>query len=288
MTVLLFGTGGQIGWHLARLLPELGETRALAHADLDLADLEAVRSAVRDARPRIVVNAAAYTDVDRAESDSARAHAVNAAAPGVMAEEARGLGALLVHYSTAFVFDGAADRPYLESDPPNPVNEYGRSKLAGEDAILASGAEHLIFRTNWVYDARRRNFVTTLLSLAEQRDELRVVDDQVGAPTWALAIARATVSALANRGADRSGTYNLTATGSVTRAAFARRLFERMTARRARPAPRIVPVPSAEFPAPAARPANSVLDTRRFSADFGVALHDWDSDLAAFVGAQNA
>lgn len=283
MTVLLFGADGQIGWHLARLLPEVGETRALARADVDLADPAAVRAAVRAAQPRIVVNAAAYTEVDRAESESARAYAINADAPGLMAEESRRLGALMVHYSTAFVFDGAADRPYVETDTPNPINEYGRSKLAGEQAIAASGADHLVLRTNWVYDARRRNFVTTLLALAEQRDELRVVDDQIGAPTWALAIARATVQALAARAEDRAGIYNLTATGRTTRAQLARRLFERMAAHHERAAPRIVPVPSTEFPAPALRPPNSTLDTTKFVAEFDVPLRDWAADLEAFV-----
>jgi dTDP-4-dehydrorhamnose reductase len=283
VTVLLFGASGKIGWNLARLLPVLAETRAFTRAELDVADFAAIRSAIREARPSVVVNAAAYTQVDRAESEKALAHAINAGAPAIMAEEALRHGALLVHYSTAFVFDGTSSHPYVETDTPNPVNEYGRSKLAGEEAILASGAEHLIHRTNWVYDARRSNFVTTLLALAAQRDELSVVDDQVGAPTWALAIARATVAALASGTAGRSGIYNLTATGSVNRAGFAQRLFERIAARSSRPAPRVVRVPTTAFPAPAARPANSVLDVSRFVGTFGVPLAGWDTDLAAFV-----
>ena len=283
MTVLLFGAAGQIGWHLARLLPGLGETRALTRDEVDVADGDAIRSAIRETRPSIVVNAAAYTEVARAESEKALAHAITAGAPAIMAEEASRHGALLVHYSTAFVFDGASKRAYVETDTPNPISEYGRSKLAGEEAILAAGAEHLILRTNWVYDARRRNFVTTLLALAAQRDELAIVDDQVGAPTWALAIARATVAALASGTDGRSGIYNLTATGSVNRADFAQRLFERIAACSSRPAPRVARVPTSAFPAPAARPANSVLDVGRFVGTFGVPLADWDTDLAAFV-----
>jgi dTDP-4-dehydrorhamnose reductase len=283
VTILLFGANGQIGAHLQRLLPELGETRALARPDVDLADVDTVRSIIRGARPRIVVNAAAYTEVDRAESDSASAHAVNAAAPGVMAEEVRRLRALLVHYSTAFVFDGTLGRAYVETDTPNPVSEYGRSKLAGEEAIAASGAEHLVLRTNWVYDAGRRNFVTTMLRLAAERDELRVVDDQVGTPTWAFTIACATVDALKSGAEGRTGIYNLTATGSATRADFAQRLFERTAARSSRAAPRVVRVTTDEFPAPAARPPNSVLDTAKIVRTFGIALRDWDADLGAFV-----
>ncbi|RMF81743.1 MAG: dTDP-4-dehydrorhamnose reductase, partial [Nitrospirae bacterium] len=197
MRILLTGSRGQVGWELARALAPLGEVVALDHAALDLEDEGAVRRAVREARPRVVVNAAAYTAVDRAESEPERAMRINGEAPGWLAQEAAACGAALVHYSTDYVFDGRKPAPYVESDPPAPLNAYGRSKLAGERAVAAAGVPHLILRTSWVYAARGRNFPRTILRLARERDLLRVVDDQVGAPTWARWIAGATAACLA-------------------------------------------------------------------------------------------
>jgi dTDP-4-dehydrorhamnose reductase len=235
----------------------------------------------------IIVNAAAYTDVDRAESEAALAHAVNATAPAVMAEEARNIGALLVHYSTAFVFDGAASKPYVETDTPNPLGEYGRSKLAGEDAIRSAGGDHLILRTNWVYDARGRNFATTLMRLARERDELRVVADQVGTPTWAETVARATAELLTNESRARAapGIYHLTALGSAPRDRWAVRLFDLAARRHGAPMPAVVPLSSAAYPTAARRPPNSVLNVTRIREVFGLNLPRWEDALAQCVDA---
>lgn len=281
--ILLFGAGGQVGRHLARVLPALRETRVLTRADVDLSHAPSVRAAIETSCPSVIVNAAAYTDVDRAESESALAHAVNATAPRVMAEEAVKCGALLVHYSTAFVFDGAATRPYLETDTTHPLGEYARSKLAGEEAIRAAGAQHLILRTNWVYDAHGRNFVTTLMKLALEREELRVVADQIGAPTWAKRIAEVTTALLKDEARARAaaGIYNLTALGRVDRYAFAKLLCEIAASRSGRSPARVLPIATAEYPTPAQRPLNSLLDNTKIVDTFGVTLNDWRDDLDA-------
>ena len=187
--ILVTGKTGQVGWELQRTLATLGQVIAPDRRGMDLGDPDSIRAAIRACSPQIIVNAAAYTAVDQAESEPDLALAINGAAPGIMAEEAKRLGALLVHYSTDYVFDGAKSGPYTEDDQPNPLSAYGSSKLAGERAIAASGARYLIFRTSWVYGARGKNFLRTILRLAQERDELRIVDDQVGAPTWCRAIA---------------------------------------------------------------------------------------------------
>jgi dTDP-4-dehydrorhamnose reductase len=281
--ILLFGSSGQIGWHLARLLPELGAVEAPGRSAVDFSCGDSVRAAVRAARPELIVNAAAYTEVDRAEAESALAYAVNADAPAIMAEEARACDALLVHYSTAYVFDGTA-APYVETDAPNPINEYGRSKLAGEAAILRSGARHLVFRTNWVYDVRRKNFATMLVELARTRDELRVVDDQVGQPTWAGAIARATVDALRalSNAPAAGGVYNLCAPGSATRFDFAEALFPALRESTGASLPTLHRAATVEFPAPARRPFDTRLEMTRFTRDFAIRLSDWRAQLDAF------
>ena len=191
-TILLIGSAGQLGFELARVLPAHGEVVALDRAALDLADADAVVAAVRSARPRLIVNAAAYTAVDRAESEPGLADAINTRAPGILAEEARRAGALLIHYSTDYVFDGAAAAPYDELAAPNPVNAYGRSKLGGERAIAAAGALSLVLRTSWVYGLRGRNFLTTMRKLAVEREEIKVVADQIGTPSWTGSLAEAT------------------------------------------------------------------------------------------------
>ncbi|MEJ7811908.1 MAG: dTDP-4-dehydrorhamnose reductase, partial [Gemmatimonadaceae bacterium] len=234
-TILLIGANGQLGWELARTLAPLGRVVAPTRAQLDLADGTRVRAAVRDVRPQIVVNAAAYTAVDQAEREAAMAHAVNGVAPGILAEEAARLRALIVHYSTDYVFDGTTRTPYTERDEPNPLNVYGETKLAGERAIAATGAAHLIFRTAWVYGLRRQNFLRSILGLAHERTELRVVEDQVGAPTWSRMIAEGTALALAHvvpRGgaeadAPWSGLYHLTAAGQASRFELAKAILER-------------------------------------------------------------
>ena len=277
-TILLTGSNGQIGWELRRTLTTLGRVTALDRRGMDLADPDSIRSAIRACDPQIIINAAAYTAVDQAESEPELALAVNGAAPGIMAEEAKKLGALLVHYSTDYVFDGAKTAPYAEEDAPNPGNVYGRSKLAGERAIAASGARHLIFRTSWVYGARGKNFLRTLLRLAQERAELRIVDDQVGAPTWCRAIAEATAQVLAcmqtRDASDTYGTYHLSAAGSTSWYGFARAILGH-----AGSSCKVVPIPTREYPLPARRPANSVLSNARFSARFGIALPEWAEAL---------
>src|SRR5688572_7979721 len=212
MRVLLIGRSGQLGWELQRSLAPLGGLVALDRAGMDLADPDSIHRAIADARPEVIVNAAAYTAVDQAESEPDMAMQVNGIAPGIIAEEAARIGALMVHYSTDYVFDGAQDAPYREDDRTAPINVYGHTKLAGEEAVRAAGGAHLIFRTSWVYAARGSNFLLTMLRLARERSELRIVDDQVGAPTWARTVAEATAQVLGagpGPARERSGVYHL-------------------------------------------------------------------------------
>ena len=277
MKILLLGRNGQVGWELERSLAPLGEVTSLGRADLDLRDAARIREAVRAAGPDAIVNAAAYTAVDKAESERDAAFAVNAAAPGVLAEEARREGAFLVHYSTDYVFDGAKATPYVEDDATNPLNVYGASKLAGERAIAATGCRHLILRTSWVYGPRGSNFMLTMLRLARERAELRVVDDQVGAPTSSSAIARATASALARaiRSPELAGLYHLAAAGETSWCGFARAIFQQ-----AGVATPVVPIRTEEYPTPARRPRNSRLDCSRLRNALGVTLAPWQAGLA--------
>ncbi len=272
MKILLTGATGQVGWELRRTLAPLGEVRSFDRFGLDLADVPPLVAAVRSLQPDAVVNAAAYTAVDKAESERDRAFAVNATAPRVLAEEARRIGAFLVHYSTDYVFDGEKPAPYVESDPTHPINVYGESKLAGEQAIAKSGCQHLILRTSWVYGPRGRNFYLTMLRLAKERPELRVVDDQVGAPTSSLAIARATAQLL-EKGA--RGLYHMTAAGATTWCGFARAILAH-----ARISTPVVAIRTEAYPTPAKRPRNSRLDCSRLRADLGVELASWEEQLA--------
>jgi len=270
--ILLTGRNGQVGWELSRLLAPLGEVVALDRAALDLADPAAIRRTVRELRPEVIVNAAAYTAVDRAESEPEIARRINGVAPGVFAEEARSLGALLVHYSSDYVFDGEKSAPYREDDPPNPGNAYGRSKLEGEITIQAAGGRYLILRTSWVYSHRGHNFLRTILGLARERSELRVVDDQVGAPTAAAAIARATVALLRRSGAE--GLLHMSAGGSTSWHGFAAAILahERLETR-------LVAIRSDDYPSAARRPRNSLLDNSRLRDRFGIGLDDWREQL---------
>jgi dTDP-4-dehydrorhamnose reductase len=275
LRILLTGKDGQVGWELARRLPALGEVTALSRAELDLADPIAILERVRAVKPDVIVNAAAYTAVDRAESERDQATLVNAAGPGFLAAEAHACGALLVHYSTDYVFDGRKPTPYVETDPCNPLSVYGQSKLAGERAIQAAGCRHLILRTAWVYASRGRNFLLTMLRLAKERPELRVVDDQTGSPTWAREIAIATVALLSRRDA-LEGTYHLTASGATTWCGFAREIVK--LAGLETP---VHAITTADYPTPAQRPRNSVLSTERLRQDAGLALPDWRESLAS-------
>lgn len=281
MRILLTGKNGQVGRELQRTLSALGTIVALGREELDLTATGAIRRTMRDVRPDIVVNAAAYTAVDRAEQEPDIALAINGTAPGLIAEEARRLGAFVVHYSTDYVFDGTKRTPYRETDTPNPLNVYGRSKLAGENAIRASGAAHFIFRTSWVYAAHGQNFVHTILRLACERDELKIVDDQIGAPTWARTIAETTATALTAKHRDHSGLYHLTAAGAVTWFGFARAILaEAKTLRPDLHVPELIPITTSEYPRPAPRPANSRLDNARLQTAFGLVAPDWTISLA--------
>jgi len=288
MKVLVTGAKGQVGEAVARLL-DGHQVTAHDRASLDLEKPDDIRWCVRDAHPDVIVNAAAYTAVDRAEAEEDRARAVNAIAPGILAEEAKRAGALLIHYSTDYVFDGELDRPYLETDATRPLSAYGRTKLEGERAVAAAGGRHLILRTSWVYAPRGRNFMLTMLRFAAERDELRVVDDQRGAPTSADQLARATV-ALLDAARETSGIYHATASGVTTWFGFAGAIFEarRRKLGEAFRIPALVPIATADYPTPAKRPRNSVLSNAKLENVFGVRLGDWrealDEALSALPG----
>jgi dTDP-4-dehydrorhamnose reductase len=283
-TILLTGASGQVGWELRRTLAPLGRVVAPSSTELDLADPDAIRRVAREVRPHLIVNPAAYTAVDKAEAEPELAMAVNGIAPGVLAEEAKRMHAMLVHYSTDYVFDGSKTGPYHENDLPCPVSSYGRSKLAGEEAIRATGVPHLIFRTSWVYGARGKNFMRTILRLANARDSLKVVDDQMGAPTWSRMIAEATALALRSNDLQAAvGTCHLTCAGSTSWHGFARAIVEEHRIRfeaggdpqlRLRP-DAIEAIPSEQYPTPAKRPANSMLDNGKLIRTFGLELPDW-------------
>ncbi|MCX7627006.1 MAG: dTDP-4-dehydrorhamnose reductase [Methylophilaceae bacterium] len=283
-SILLTGGNGQIGWELRRALAPLGKVYAPSRQELDLSEPDTICRAIREIRPHWVVNAAAYTAVDRAESEPSRAMAINGTAPGVLAEEAKRIHAVLVHFSTDYVFDGTKPGPYRETDPTHPINGYGHSKLVGEEAIRSAGVPHLIFRTSWVYGVRGRNFLLTVLRLARERNTLSVVDDQVGAPTWSRMIAQATALALARGNVTEvAGTYHLSSGGETTWHGFARAILEEYRVR-LQPCgwPPLMLVPSAiipirtdQYPAVARRPANSVLDNGKLEKTFGLKLPDW-------------
>ena len=283
--VLIFGRTGQLGWELRHKLACLGPIATVGSPEVDFAKPERIRDAVRAASPAAIVNAAAYTAVDKAESEPELAMAINGTAPGVLAEEAKRLGSLLVHYSTDYVYDGTKQGPWVETDAPNPLNVYGKTKLAGDEAIAAVGCDHLIFRTSWVYGARGNNFLLTMLRLSKERAELRVVDDQTGAPTSSECIAQATADVLAQvlgpaggglQG--RSGIYNMACSGATTWFGFAKALIERSVSLGAG-TPKLIPIPTSEFPRPATRPANSRLSGLRLEEAFGVRMPDWEEAL---------
>jgi len=283
-TILLTGVNGQVGFELARTLQGLGKVVALDRSGLDLADLDQVRRVVREIRPGLIVNPAAHTAVDKAETDVEAAMRLNAEAPGVLAEEARKIGAALVHYSTDYVFDGTKTGLYAEDDPVNPQNVYGKSKLAGEQAIANSGCSHLIFRTSWVYGTRGKNFLLTMLRLGAERSELSVVADQFGAPTWANTIAALSANVLAQAVAPNqsdwwekhSGIYHLTASGATSWHGFAEAIFEFLDLEKK---PTVKPIPAAAYPTPATRPSNSRMSNEKLAATFGVRAPDWREAL---------
>ncbi|MHB1188039.1 dTDP-4-dehydrorhamnose reductase [Thiobacillus sp.] len=278
--ILLTGVNGQVGWELQRTLAPLGEVVAADRSVLDLADTASIRRSVAAMAPDLIVNPAAYTAVDKAESEPELAHAINAVAPGELAA----CGIPLVHFSTDYVFDGRKAGAYTEDDMPNPLGVYGASKLAGEQAVLHSGAPHLILRTSWVYGLRGRNFLLTMQRLARERDTLAVVDDQFGAPTWSRLIAEATALVIA-RWLDRpdqtatSGIYHLSCGGHTSWHGFTTAILAQLAGTDTKLA-RLTAIPTSGYPTPAARPANSQLDCDKLAARFGVRLPDWETALA--------
>lgn len=293
MKILLLGKNGQVGWELQRSLAPLGQVVALDRAGEgglcgDLADLQGLAASVRAVQPQLIVNAAAYTAVDKAESEPELAQRINAEAPAMLAREAAASGALLVHYSTDYVFDGSGDQPWREDAAPGPLNVYGATKLAGEQAIVQAGCAHLILRTSWVYAARGGNFAKTMLRLAAERERLTVIDDQWGAPTGAELIADVTAHAIAQTRQQpaKGGTYHLAAAGETTWFSYAKHVLA--SANKAQPAIKIkatelLPIPTSAYPTPARRPHNSRLDTRQLQASFGLALPPWQQGVARML-----
>lgn len=282
--ILILGKQGQIAWELQVTLATLGNITVLGSQELDLANPDAIGTKIRQLKPDLIVNAAAYTAVDKAEQEPELCQAINATAPGILAELARESQALLVHYSTEYVFDGQKTSPYLETDLPQPLGVYGASKLAGERAIIQADCQHLILRTTWVYGNRGKNFLLTILRLAAERAELKIVADQVGAPTWSRSISEATAQILAQcqRERDVRGIYNLSAAGKTSWHGFASQIVDRY--RLAYPdrhlaVENILAIPASDYPTPAQRPAYSVLDNSKVLADFGVQLPAWDASL---------
>jgi dTDP-4-dehydrorhamnose reductase len=299
MKILLTGRDGQLGAELESSLSRIGNLLAVNRHELDLSKPENIRRIIREVCPRFIVNAAAYTDVARAEADGRQARAINAQAPAVMAEEGKKIDATLIHFSTDYVFDGTKDSPYEEDDIPNPLNVYGETKLAGERAVRESGVAHLMFRTTWVYGTRGRNFLLTILRLATEREQLTVINDQVGAPTWSREIAAATTEILAKVAGSEpgsvgqfSGTYHMSAAGQTSWFDFARAILEEASAAgdeldwlrastKGLPliARQVVPITSDQFPTPARRPSYSILSNSRLKRVFSVELSPWRNQL---------
>jgi dTDP-4-dehydrorhamnose reductase len=280
--ILLIGKIGQVGWELRRTLAPMAQVTCVDFPEIDLTSGDSIRQWVLQSRPKIVINAAAYTAVDKAESEADRAMKINGVAPGILAEEAKKLGALLVHYSTDYVFDGTKTEPYVEADAPNPLGVYGRSKLAGDEAVRAVGGTHLIFRLCWVYGARGQNFMLTMMRLARERETLRIVRDQIGCPTWSRMIAETT--ALAVRQAARdfaafTGTYHLASSGVTSWHGFAEAIVNQMPSE-GRKCSRVEAIASSEYPTPTKRPAYSVLACEKLKRTFGLQLPAWEASLS--------
>ena len=279
--ILILGAQGQLGIELQSVFRDADCVISYGRENCDLRDLQRIRDSIRDARPDIILNAAAYTAVDRAESEPELAMRINGEAPGILAEEARKINALLVHYSTDYVFDGLKNRPYVEADPVGPLNVYGETKLAGERNIQQAGGHSLIFRTSWVFSPHGQNFLRTMLRLGQARDQLRVVNDQRGAPTsareLALATRRVVESIVKQRPEYATGIYHMTCAGETTWFGFAQAIFAKMPAEK--PWASLSGIPASEYPTPAKRPANSVLSNERLKVDFNVELPSWEAAL---------
>ena len=290
--ILLIGKEGQVGGELSTLLKPLGELILCGEKDLDLTQVDRIREKLRDVRPHIIVNAAAYTAVDKSEEEPELALAVNGTAPAILAEEAKKLDAALIHYSTDYVFDGEKREPYTEEDTPNPQSVYGRTKLAGDEAIQSTGLPHLIFRTSWVYGLKGKNFLLTMQRLAKERDELKIVDDQIGSPTWSRTIAQTTANVLEqvltqsspgdlSRFEQASGLYNLVCSGQTSWFGFAQAILNASSSSQTT---KLTPIPTSEYPTPAKRPLYSVLSTKKLQSSFGITPPTWDVTLKYCLG----
>jgi len=285
--ILLLGNTGQLGWELNRTLLTLGEITALDYPHINLADPGNIRTNVHDAQPNIIINATAYTNVNKAESEPDLAMAINATGVGILAEEAHKLGAGLIHYSTDYVFDGKKGTPYTEDDPPTPLSVYGRTKLAGEQAVETIGGAYFIFRTSWVYSLRRPSFVTKVLQWARQHETLRIVDDQISTPTWARTLAEATAQIIAQGEwdpvefiRDKSGLYHLTDSGACSRYEWAKAVLALDPKKHEQVVTTILPAKSSDFEEPAERPLASMLNCAHFKKVFGLNLPVWDSAMS--------
>jgi dTDP-4-dehydrorhamnose reductase len=282
MKLILLGNTGQLGWELQRTLQPLGVVNACDFPEVNLADPASIRNMVRDCHPDVIVNATAYTAVDKAETEPGLAEAINGTGPGFLAEEARKLKAVLIHYSTDYVFDGAKGTPYDETDLPHPLNVYGKSKLAGEQAIQSVDGDYLIFRTAWVYSLRRESFVTKVMEWARKNETLRVVDDQISNPTWARMLAEVTAQVLA-RGLgclrEHTGLYHLAGDGYASRYAWARAILRLDPARQEQKVKQMLPARSSDFPTPAQRPLFSALECQKFKQTFDLCLPVWEKAL---------
>jgi dTDP-4-dehydrorhamnose reductase len=281
--ILLIGRVGQVGWELRRVLAPMADVTCVDFPEIDLTRADSIRQHVRTVKPQVVINAAAYTAVDKAESDADTAMLVNGTAPGIMAEEAKACGAWMIHYSTDYVFDGAKGSPYVEADATNPLGAYGRTKLAGELAVQQSGVAHLLFRLCWVYGTRGQNFMLTIMRLAREREKLHVVQDQVGCPTWSRLIAEATAHAMrqaltAQDPTQFMGTYHLAASGSTSWRDFADAIVRGMPAE-GRKCTAVEPITTGDYPTAARRPASSILNCDKLEAAFGLRLPDWQTGL---------
>lgn len=279
--VLILGAQGQLGIELRRVFQGIGHVTSHGHDECDLGNPDSIRSAIQNASPEVILNAAAYTAVDRAESEPDLAMRINGDAPGLLAEEAKKHNALLIHYSTDYVFDGTKSLPWVEGDPTHPLNVYGATKLAGEQNIQQAGKSFFIFRTSWVFSPHGKNFLLTMLRFGQERENLKIVNDQRGAPTSALALARATRSVIEKAPNDQfkklAGIYHMSCAGEATWYDFAQAIFQRSRAEK--PWASVVGIPSSEYPTPALRPANSVLSNQKLSQVFGIKLPSWQDAL---------
>lgn len=287
--ILLTGKNGQLGWELRQSLAPFGDVVVLDRQEMDLANPDSIRTVIGHVRPDLIVNAAAYTAVDQAESEPKLAMAINGLAPGIMAEEAKRHNAGIIHFSTDYVFDGTANRPYREDDTPSPLNVYGKTKLAGERAIQAVGVPHIILRTSWVYAARGKNFLLTILRLARERKELKIVDDQIGVPTWSRLLAEITAHIVRQFISSRSrpavlmtetsGIYHAVSAGSTSWYGFAAKILEIAHGHVALEMPELIPIATSDYPLPAARPRNSCLSNEKITRSFGLAVPSWEESL---------